>query len=57
MNINLMVLYSAIGTSKRAKMKNKILIALMLAGSGFFLYQGFSLLFHPEEVKVTQEKD
>jgi len=30
-------------------LKNKILVALMLLGSGFFLYQGFSILFHPQE--------
>ena len=38
------------------KLKNKILIALMLLGSGIFLYQGFSLLFHPEEVKTLEAK-
>jgi len=34
--------------------KNKILFVLMLLGSGFFLYQGFSILFHPEN-KETQD--
>lgn len=28
-------------------LKNKIMIVLMLAASGYFLYQGFSILFHP----------
>jgi len=39
------------------KLKNKVLIAVMLLGSGFFLYQGFSLLFHPQQEqkeKITQ---
>ncbi len=30
-------------------LKNKIIIVLMLAASGFFLYQGFSLLFEAEQ--------
>ncbi len=39
-------------------LKNKIIILLMLLGSGYFLYQGFSLLFHGEkkEEKTTQQK-
>ncbi len=39
-------------------LKNKIIITLMLIGSGLFLYQGFSLLFHPEEetVKIEDSK-
>ena len=36
------------------RLKNKIVISLMLLGSGFFLYQGFSLLFYPEEKKNVQ---
>ncbi len=35
-------------------LKNKVIISLLLVASGFFLYQGFSLLFHPQEV-ITQE--
>ena len=35
-------------------LKNKILVILMLVGSGFFLYQGFSLLFHPDEEKKIE---
>jgi hypothetical protein len=30
-------------------MKKKIVIGLLLLGSGLFLYQGFSLLFHGEQ--------
>jgi len=30
-------------------LKKKILIAVMLLASALFLYQGFSLLFHPDE--------
>jgi len=30
-------------------LKNKILTLVMLIASGFFLYQGFSMLFHPQE--------
>jgi hypothetical protein len=30
-------------------LKNKIIILLMLAASGFFLYQGFSLLFYADK--------
>jgi len=37
--------------------KNKILFVLMLLGSGFFLYQGFSLLFHPEEQNIQKLED
>ena len=34
-------------------LKNKIIISLMLLGSAYFLYQGFSLLFHGDK---QQEK-
>jgi hypothetical protein len=37
-------------------MKKKIIIALLLLGSGLFLYQGFSLLFHGEK-KVEMIED
>ncbi|MBD3800524.1 MAG: hypothetical protein IE886_03560 [Campylobacterales bacterium] len=37
-----------------AKTKQIIKIILLLAGSGFFLFQGFSLLFTEQE--VTPEK-
>jgi len=37
-------------------LKNKIIIAVMLLGSGFFLYQGFSLLFHGEKQTEKTEK-
>lgn len=36
-------------------MKKKIIIALLLLGSGLFLYQGFSLLFHGEQKIETDE--
>ena len=29
--------------------KKKVFTALMLLGSGFFIYQGFTMLFHPAE--------
>jgi threonine/homoserine/homoserine lactone efflux protein len=37
-------------------LKNKIIIAVMLLGSAYFLYQGFSLLFHGENQAETIEK-
>ncbi len=39
-------------------LKNKIIILAMLLGSGFFLYQGFSLLFHgtKQEEKIQKVK-
>jgi hypothetical protein len=42
---------------KIAFMKKKIIIGLMLLGSGLFLYQGFSLLFHGDDTgSQPQEK-
>lgn len=40
-------------------LRKKVWIVLMLMGSGFFLYQGFSLLFHPEtkEVQKAEERN
>jgi len=32
---------------KQMPLKKKILTAFMLLASGFFLYQGFTILFHP----------
>jgi len=44
---------NAIGTNKmqlkQMPLKKKIFTALMLLGSGLFLYQGFTMLFHPAE--------
>jgi len=37
-------------------MKKKIIIAILLLGSGLFLYQGFSLLFHGEQ-KIEKIED
>lgn len=37
-------------------LKRKVLITLMLLGSGFFLYQGFSLLFHPPKTVNTAQE-
>jgi len=34
---------------KQMPLKKKIFTALMLLGSGLFLYQGFTMLFHPAE--------
>ncbi len=36
-------------------MKKKIIIALLILGSGLFLYQGFSLLFHGEQKVENHE--
>ncbi len=38
-------------------LKNKIIIIIMLLGSSLFLYQGFSLLFHPESNAMEKTKD
>ncbi len=38
-------------------LKNKIIITLMLIGSAYFMYQGFSLLFHESEQGVEQSAD
>jgi len=32
---------------KQMPLKKKILTVFMLIGSGFFIYQGFTMLFHP----------
>ncbi len=51
MNIQEQVNLNAIGTNKmqlkQMPLKKKILTAFMLLASGFFLYQGFTMLFHP----------
>lgn len=39
------------------QLKKKIIIAFMLLGSGFFLYQGFSLLFHGEDSGSTMVEE
>jgi hypothetical protein len=38
-------------------MKKKIIITLLLLGSGLFLYQGFSLLFHSEKKAEKTESN
>jgi len=38
-------------------LKNKIIIIIMLLGSSLFLYQGFSLLFHPDSKQIETSKD
>ena len=49
---------NAIGTNnmqlKQMPLKKKILTVFMLLFSGLFLYQGFAMLFHPQE-KPPQE--
>lgn len=42
---------------EKMSIKNKIIIIVMLLGSALFLYQGFSLLFHPEDNQVDKYKD
>ena len=37
-------------------LKNKVIISLLLAASGLFLYQGFTLLFHPQELTIQESK-
>jgi len=38
-----------------AKLKQIIKIVLLLAASGFFLFQGFSLLFSEQEKAQTEQ--
>jgi hypothetical protein len=38
-----------------AKSKQIVKIALLLAASGFFLFQGFSLLFSEQEKPQTEQ--
>jgi len=40
---------------KEMDLKKKVLTALMILASGFFLYQGFSMLFHPAEESPVEK--
>ncbi len=59
MNIQERVNLNAIGTNKmqlkQMPLKKKILTAFMILASGFFLYQGFSMLFHPVQENTVQK--
>ncbi len=37
-------------------LRKKIILALMLIASALFLYQGFSLLFHPNGTEMQEGK-
>jgi hypothetical protein len=39
---------------KQMPLKKKIFTVVMLLGSGLFLYQGFTMLFHPVETPVEK---
>ncbi len=59
MNIQERVNLNAIGTNKmqlkQMPLKKKILTAFMLLASGFFLYQGFTMLFHPAQDSAVKK--
>ena len=41
--------------NKNEKIKRIVLIILAVAGSGYFMYSGFSLLFEEDETNATIE--